>query len=122
MAKAVLKTGKFTYDATPYGVTSMETSKVAGEIDLTDTATSGNEREYLGGRQERNVTVEMWKDVGDADPELGVANSAELDFEGFTYAGNIVLLEITQSAQIDNGVVLTVAGRFTGTVTETPAP
>ncbi len=122
MAKAVLITGKFTFNSVEYGVTSMEATKVAEEVDLTDTGTTGNEREYLGGRQERNITVEMWKDVGIADPPLGTLYAGELDFEGFTYAGNMVLLEVNQSAQIDNGVVLSVAGRFSGTVTETPAP
>ncbi len=122
MAKAVLTTGTFTYNSVVYGVTSMETTKVAEEVDLTDTATSGNEREYLGGRQERSITVEMWKDVTLADPPLGTSNTADMDFEGFSYTGNMVLLEVNQSAQIDNGVILSVSGRWTGTVTETPAP
>ncbi len=122
MAKQVLVTGDFTYDAQVYGVTSMEATKTAEEIDLTDTLTSGNEREYLGGRQERTITIEMWKDVSQADPPLGSLLAGELDFEGFSYAGNIVLLEITMGAQIDGGVQLTVAGRFSGTVTETTTP
>ncbi len=122
MAKVVMTTGDFTYNSVVYGVTSMEATKVAEEVDLTDTATSGNEREYLGGRQERTVNIEMWKDVTLIDPPLGVANAADLDFEGFSYSGQMVLLEVNMSAQIDNGVILNVVGRFSGTVTETPAP
>ena len=121
MAKSVLKTGQFTYNSVAYGVTSMETRNVANEVDLTDTNTSGNEKEYLGGRQERTFTIEMWKDATDADPAIGTAYTAELDFEGFTYSGSAVLLEVAQSGSIDNGVVLSVSGRFSGTVTETPA-
>jgi len=120
MGKKVLKTGTFTYDSVVYGVTNMETTKSADEVDLTDTKTAGNEREYLGGRQERTLSIEMWKDATEADPTLGSAIAATIDFEGFSYAGDAILLEITQRAAIDNGVQLTVSGRFTGTVTETP--
>ncbi len=122
MAKKVFKTGTFTYDAVVYGVTNMETSKTAGEVDVTDTQTVGNEREYLAGRQERTLSIEMWKDVTEVDPDLGVVLAAELDFEGFTYAGDVLLLEITMRAVIDDGVQLSASGRFSGTVVETPEP
>lgn len=120
MAKKVLTTGKFTFNSVAYGVTNMEANKVAEEVDVTDTATSGNEREYLASRQSRNISVEMWKDVTLADPVLGTGYTGELDFEGFTYSGTIILLEISQSAAIDGAVQLTCRGRFSGTVTETP--
>lgn len=122
MAKQVFKTGTFEYVAITYGVTNMETTKSAEEVDVTDTLTAGNEREYLAGRQERTLSVEMWKDVNDADPVLGTVNAGELDFEGFTYAGDIILLEITMRAVIDDGVQLLASGRFSGAVVETPAP
>ena len=120
MAKEVLTTGEFTFNAVAYGVTSMEITKTADEVDTTDTQTSGNEREYLGGRQARNFTIEMWKDITAADPPLSTEYAGALDFEGFTYAGNMILLEIVTSAQIDNAVKLTVNGRTSGTITETP--
>ncbi len=122
MAKKVFKTGTFTYDSVVYGVTNMETAKTAGEVDVTDTQTAGNEREYLAGRQERTLSIEMWKDVTLVDPTLGSLLAGELDFEGFTYAGDIILLEITMRAVIDDGVQLAASGRFSGTVVETPEP
>jgi len=121
MAKQVLTTGDFTYNSITYGVTSMEISKIADEVDVTDSATSGNEREWLGGRQAREFSIEMWKDVNEADPPLGTSYAFELDFEGFSYSGNAVLLEIVSSAQIDQACKMTVRGRTTGAVTETPA-
>ena len=122
MAKKVLTTGKFTFDSTEYGVTNLSMKKVSADVDVTDTDTSGSEKEYLGGRVERTFTVDMWKDVTEADPTLGGSGATgELDFEGFTYAGTMILNDISQSAQIDNAVVLSVSGRFSGTVTETPA-
>ena len=122
MAKKVLTTGKFTFDSVEYGVTALTMSKKSGDVDVTDTDTSGSEKEYLGGRQEKTFTVEMWKDVTEADPTLGGSGATgELDFEGFTYAGTMILTEIAQSATIDDAVKLTVNGRFSGTVTETVA-
>lgn len=122
MAKKVFKTGTFEYDSITYGVTNMEATKTAEEVDVTDTQTAGNEREYLAGRQERTLSIEMWKDVTLADPDLGDVEAAVLDFEGFTYAGDVLLLEITMRAVIDDGVQLTASGRFSGTVVETPEP
>jgi len=121
MAKQVLTTGKFVYNSVTYGVTNLSLDKNLSEVDMTDTDTTGNEKEYLAGRQERPLTVEMWKDVNQADPPLGEVYAGSLDFEGFTYSGNIILLSIKNSAAIDDGVKMTVEGRFTGAVTETPA-
>lgn len=122
MAKNVLTTGKFTLNSVEYGVTALSMSKKSNDVDVTDTDTTGSEKEYLGGRVERTFTVDMWKDATEADPTLGGTGAAgELDFEGFTYAGTMILNEIVQSAAIDDAIKLTVAGRFSGTVTETVA-
>lgn len=122
MAKKVLTTGKFTYNSVVYGVTSMESVKSAEEVDVTDTDTTGNEREYLASRQSRTISIEMWKDVTLADPALATAYAGELNFEGFKYSGDIILTEISQNAAIDGAVQLLCSGRFSGTVTETPEP
>ena len=121
MAKAIFTTGQFTFNSVEYGVTSFDMSKVAEEVDVTDTDTSGSEKEWLAGRQSREFTIEMWKDVNTADPALATEYAGELDYEGYTYGGNMILLEITNRAQIDQAIVLTIRGRFSGTVTETPA-
>ena len=120
MSKEVLKTGLFTYNSVEYGVTSLSLEKNATEVDVTDTKTTGDEKEYLAGRIERPFTIEMWKDVSQADPPHNELYAGEIDFEGFTYAGDMILLKIKVDAQIDNAVKLTVEGRFSGTVVETP--
>ena len=112
MAKEVLTTGLFTYNSVAYGVTDMNMSKVATEVDLTDTETAVNEKEFAAGRQERTFTITMWKDVTEADPPLATLYPVIIDFEGFSYNGNAIFTEVAQSATIDNGVVLNVSGRF----------
>jgi hypothetical protein len=121
MTKAILKTGKFTFNSVDYGVTALEFTKSAGEVDLTDTNTAGNEKEYAGGRIEKTFQITIWKDVTQLDPPISESHPATIDFEGYTYDGVATLTEVTNSASIDEGVQLTVTGRFSGTVTETPA-
>ena len=85
MAKQVFTTGKFTLSGTEYGVTALSMSNKSNDVDVTDTDTSGSDKEYLGGRVERTFTADMWKDVTQANPTLGgTGASGELDFEGFT--------------------------------------
>ena len=124
MGKEVLTTGKFTYGTVPveYGVTALDMTKSVAEVDLTDTATTGNEKEYEVGRVEKTFTATMWKNVSIADPPVGESHPAILDFEGYTYSGTAWLTEVAPSASIDEGVALAVTGRFTGTVVETPKP
>ena len=67
MAKKVLTTGKFTFNSVEYKVTDVRFEENYNEIDVTDTGTSGDGKEYLGGRAERSFTVTIWMQAGDAD-------------------------------------------------------
>ena len=124
MGKEVLTTGFITYGTPPveYGVTAMDLTKAAAEIDLTDTKTVGNEKEYQTGRIDKTFTATWWKDVSIADPVIAESHPCEMDFEGYTYVGVAYLTEVAPSASIDEGIQLAITGRFTGTVVETPKP
>jgi hypothetical protein len=122
MAKGILQTGLLTYDSVTYGIVEMTTGKEVDEIDVTDTNSAAGEKEYLStGRVSRAVSVTLWKDLNAANLEIGVANAAILDFEGFTYAGSIIWTSFEDASTIDDAIQQTYSGRFTGTVTETPA-
>ena len=120
MSKKALTTGKFTFNAVEYGVVSLDFQESFGEIDVTDTATTGDGKEYLGGRVERSFTMEMWMDSQAADIAMNSAQTGELDFEGKTYAGTIVLLTRNSNGSIDSAIKQTYTGRFNGAVTVTP--
>lgn len=121
MAKKVLQTGKFKFEGTEYPVTAFDFTEAYDEVDVTDTGTSGDGREFLGSRANRTFTVTMWMEAGDADLAMNVDQaSTEIDFEGKVYAGTVRLLQKTNSASIDAGVQQTYNGRFQGAVTVTP--
>lgn len=119
MSKESFTTGKLTFDGTQYGVISFSYSERHDEVEVTDTNTSGDGKEFVGGRSERTCTVQIVKDPTVADLAMNSEKSATLDYEGFTYAGTLILLEKTADANIDDKMVMTYTGRFNGTVTET---
>ncbi len=121
MSKAVLTTGDFTFNAVVYVVTDMSMDVSYSEVDVTDTGTTGDGKEYLGGRAERTFSIDLWLDKNAADPPMKTEYAATIDFEGKTYAGNAILLSKSVQGSIDNGIKLSLSGRFNGAVTETPA-
>ncbi len=121
MAKQALKTGLLTFNSQTYPVLSMDFNEAFNEIDVTDTGTTGDGKEYLGSRAERNFTVELWMQDNQADLALNSAQAGELDFEGKTYAGTMIFLTRNTNGAIDAGIKQTYTGRFNGAVTTTPA-
>jgi len=120
MAKEAFTTGKFTYSGTAYDVTSLNFSENYGEIDVTDTGTTGDGKEYLGGRAERTFTINVFMDTGAADIVMNTESDITIDFEGKTYEGSGSLLTMTADGSIDAAVAQTYTGRFNGEVTVTP--
>ena len=121
MAKKALATGKLTFNSVEYGVVSLDFNESFSEIDVTDTSTTGDGKEYLGSRAERTFSVELWMDVNSADIALNTPAAGELDFEGKTYAGTFIFLSRNSNGAIDAGIKQTYTGRFNGSVTTTPA-
>lgn len=121
MSKAVLNTGDFTFNSVVYVVTDMSFDESFGEVDVTDTGTTGDGKEYLGGRAERTFSIDLWMNKNAADPPLNTQYAATIDFEGKTYAGNAIMLSKSIQGSINNGIKLSLSGRFNGAVTVTPA-
>jgi predicted secreted protein len=122
MAKKVLKTGKFTFNSVVYPVTDMSIEESFDEIDVTDTGTTGDGKEFLGGRANRSFSVTVWLDSQAADIPLSTEAAGEIDFEGKKYAGQMILLSKTTEGSVDAGIQQTYSGRFNGAVTVTPEP
>lgn len=120
MAKDSLTTGKFTFNSTEYDVTNFSYNEDYDQIEVTDTGTTGDVKEYIGGRAEKSFELGLICDLTDADLTMNTEYAATIDFEGKTYAGNAILLTKAITATIDDAVKATYTGRFTGTVTITP--
>ena len=123
MGKAVLTVGQFSvFDGVnyhSYGVTAMDLTKSVAEVDLTDTFSPVDEKEYAVGREEHTGTVTIWKDVTQQDLLTGVEyTEGIMDFEGFIYHGTFYFTEQAPSASIDEGIAQSMTMRFDGTILE----
>jgi hypothetical protein len=114
-------TGTGTHSWVPhYAVTSFQFDENYGEVNMTDTGTTGSGEEFAGGRYEASFTVSIIKDVAVADLTMNTSTTALIDFQGATYSGSVYLLSHGVTAQIDGRVEETYNGRFSGTVTKSP--
>ena len=118
MAKDVLTSSTFGWAGSSYGITAVDYNPAHNEIDTTDTSTSGDTKEYTGGRVERPFSVTIISDSANAMLTLNSEQTATLDFEGLSYTGLAKLLNGSITGSIDSRIEITYNGRFTGTVTE----
>ena len=98
----------------------MNYSENYGEIDVTDTGTTGDGKEYLGSRAERTFSITLFMETDAADLTMNTAAALILDFEGKTYVGSGSLLTKTVDGAIDSAVSAVYTGRFNGAVVVTP--
>jgi len=118
MAKIMFNTGSFAYNGTTYYVTSLKESDKYTKVDVTDTGTTGNGKEFVYGRVEQGFNVEMWASSSAAVPVKGASKACTLNFNGITFAGSASLESVEVAASIDQAVKLTVVGTFDGAVTQ----
>lgn len=121
MSKKGLTTGKFTFDSVAYAVVDLRFGEQYNEIDVTDTGTSGDGKEFISTRADRSFTIGIWMNVAAADLAMNSPKTAEIDFEGKKYSGTVILLSKENEGAIDNGIKQTYIGKFNGAVTVTPA-
>lgn len=120
MAKEAFQTGSFTSGGVTYAVTSLNYGENYGEIDVTDTATTGDGKEYVGGRADRTFSIGLFMDTSEADVVMNTESAITIDFEGKTYVGSGSVLTKTVDGSIDAAVSATYTGRFNGAVVVTP--
>jgi len=117
--KKVLTTGKVKIGVTEYPVTSVKVSRSLSKIDVTDTATTGNYKEYLPGREESTFSFDLFMGVNEDDISTGAVAAIELDFEGKKYSGAAIIEKMDADGSIDAAITQSYSGTFTGTVTVT---
>ena len=123
MAKAIVATtgSVFIYDDTDFFLTDMTYTETFNEVDVTDTNTTGDGLEFLGGRAERAFTVDVITDVNSADITMNETKAIVCSFEDKTYEGSGSLLTKNVSAAINDAVKTSYSGKFSGDVVVTPA-
>ena len=121
VAKAVLTTGKATIGGVAYAITAMSYDESSAIVDMTDTATTGDGKEFAYGRKDRKFSIDVWTDVSGSDPVMTTKTSIDLNFEGKHYIGSGSLETKSVKGSIDNVTKTTYAGQFFGAVSESHA-
>jgi hypothetical protein len=67
MAKNAFARGTLLFNLTEYGVFDVTLDDTYSEIDVTDTATTVTQSEFIGGKEVINISFTMYKDAGTAD-------------------------------------------------------
>lgn len=115
MAKIMFNTGSLSFDGKTYYVTSLKKSDKYAKVDVTDTGTAGNSKEFIYGRFESGINVEMWA-ISGSIPACGVSKAMITNFNGITFTGSGSFESVEISAALDNAVKLTAVGTFDGTI------
>ena len=123
MSKAIFSTtgSFFQQNATKYYLTSLEFGESYDQIETTDTNTTGDGKEYLGGRAERTFKVDIICDVGVADLTMNSVLICTASFEGKHYIGSASLLGKTVQGSLDDAIKASYDGKWSGAVTVVPA-
>jgi len=106
------------------GIVDITLDENISEIDVTDTETTLGESEFLGGRNTRGISFNLFKDVEDADLTMKTATTFQLVAEDAggkkaTYAGTALLLTKSITGTIDDAVKVAYTGRINGALVET---
>ena len=123
MPKSEFARGTLTFDSTDYGTTDVSIDETWSEIDVTDTESTLQESEFLGGRRSYSVSFTIFKNAGSADLAMNDGKTAifkVLDSAGTytTYTGTLILLTKNIAGTIDDAVKASYTGRISGALTE----
>ena len=118
MAKMIFSTtgSKMVFDSTTYYVTDLTYGQTANRIDVTDTGTAGDGTEFVYGRVERTISVDMWKDSASTGPAIKTKKACTIYYENNQYIGSASFESSEIAGSIDTGIKLSLSGIFEGSV------
>ena len=103
---------------TEKAVVDVKMTQQAGEIDVTDTMSAGDSKEYLSGLVDRSLTFGAWFKDDETDPlDVGDTSAFELIIGGKKYSGNLVITGADLDATMSDAVKYSYSARITGAVT-----
>jgi hypothetical protein len=113
MSKVAFRESYLVFDGDTYYLTDMSLSDNFDEIDVTDTGTEGQFKDFVGGFRDATVQFTIILDPTASEPAMNTLASASANFEGMTYEGNLRLLTKTVSGSVGSAVTVQYTGRFT---------
>jgi len=118
-SKSIFSTvsSSFKYAATSYYLTDLTYNENYDKIEVTDTSTTGDGKEYKTGRAERSFTVDIMYDSSSVDIPLNTPAGLQIFFEGKAYRGTGSLYTKTITGTLDSAIKASYEGSFNGAVT-----
>ena len=113
MAKSAFRESYVSIDGDLYYLTDLSLSDNFDEIDVTDTGTEGQYKDFVGGFRDATVQFTIILDPEASEPEMNSLASASVNFEGKSYEGNLRLLTKTVSGSIGSAITVQYTGRMT---------
>lgn len=117
--------GYIIFNAVTYYAFNISHKETAPEVDTTDGSTTGDGREFLGGRVSRSLTCEVFVIDTTATPVLNTSGTFEFHVKdgttdkSWTYTDSVLLdKEIRASVSGDEACVMALEFRLNGAVTE----
>jgi predicted secreted protein len=121
-ARATFYFGASSVTSNKYGVSDLQLEENFSEIDVTDTETAQSESEYLGGRNSRSISFNLFKDATKTDLPLNTQTAITVVFtdgtSSKTYTGNAILLSKSIGGDVDSAVKVAYTGRINGALAE----
>ena len=121
MAKSAFRNSYVSIGGSSKYVTNISLNDNYEEIDITDTGTSGNLREFTGGFRDLGFSMTIVEDPTVADLTMNTESSFILNWEGKTYTGNAKILGKTGDGSIGGAITKTYNVRWTSEPTEAVA-
>ena len=100
-----------------YFLTGLTFNESFDKVEVTDTSTSGDGKEYITGRAERGFSAEVMMNVSASDVPLNTQYIMTASFEGRRYFGSASLYTKNVQGSIDDSIKVSYEGSFNGAVT-----
>lgn len=100
------------------GVYDAKLNQKADEIDVTDTLSAGNSKEFIAGLVDRTITFSMWfKDDENDRMTIGDTKAFEMILSGKKFSGTLVITGDDIDASLKDAVKVSYTARITGALT-----
>jgi predicted secreted protein len=122
MGKVAGKSIALKLGATPTekAVMDVKMNEKTDEIDVTDTMSAGDSKEFMTGLVDRSLSFASWYLDTEADPlEVGDSSAFVLEIGAKKFTGNLVVTGRDVEAGLSDAVKYSYTARITGAVTFT---
>ncbi len=100
------------------GIFDAKISQKSDDIEVTDSLSAGDSKEFMAGLIERTISFSMWfRDEETNRIEIGQTVPFEMTLTGKKYTGTAVITEEDLDATMKDAVKVSYNGRITGVLT-----